>query len=731
MRNKSNQKCDLYCILSFISYLLLLGAKTINSQNQSCNSADLSSLWSLYDGLVSKSVLDWSFNDSSSNCCNWIGVRCDPLSPVVGSRVTGIVLPNKGLKGFLSGTFTGFDQLKDIDLSNNSLYGSVPSSLFQLPELELLDLSLNSFNGAIPSSLSLPSIQVFNISFNLFSGSLPILPSSRNLREFDVTDNSFYGNIPSSMCNYSGMVQMLRFSMNKLFGDFPSGYGNCTSLSELLVDMNDITGTLPDDLFNLSNLTKMNLQYNSLIGTLSPKFGNLANLVEIDLSANNFSGAIPDVFDKLKKLESFIASSNTFSGFLPLSLSNCSALKVLSLRNNSLIGEINLNFSSLSKLNTLDLSSNNFYVTIPFNLPNCKQMKTLSLARNELVGEIPSSFANFTHINYLSLSGNNFSNLSATLQILQDLPNLITLVLTNNFHASESMPSDGIYGFLNIKVLVMANCALHGSIPPWLANLSKLSVLDMSWNHLTGTVPPWLGNLDDLFYLDISNNSLNGQIPDSLTHMMSLTLSGNSSKQRASMEEFPFFFKKTSTDKGLQYKQSSSFPSSLILSHNNLSGPILPGFGNLKGLMVLDLSANNLTGTIPCDLSGMASLEVLDLSHNNLTGVISACLTKLNFLSKFNVAYNNLTGEIPTGGQFSTFPPDYFEGNFGLCGTYFNQCQQVNAARPTTESESTKKAVFCEVRVASLFGYFVGFGLYLLIRVVSRCFGIMGWIKKL
>lgn len=719
MRNKSNQRCHLYYILYFISSLLLLRAKTVNSQNQSCNSGDLSALRSFYDGLESTTGLDWSFNDSSSDCCNWVGVRCDSLNSAIGSRVTEIVLSNKSLKGFLHDSFNGFDQLKFIDLSNNSFYGSVPSSIFQLPQLESLDLSLNSFSGAIPPSLNLPSIQVFNISYNQFNGTLPSLPSSQNLLQFDVTDNAFYGNLPSSMCNYSGMVQVLRFSMNKLFGDFPAGYGNCTRLTELSLDMNGLTGTIPDDLFNLSNLTKLNLQYNSLSGTLSPKFSNLANLVEIYLSANNFSGTIPDVFDKLKKLENFGASSNTFSRFLPPSLSNCSTLKVLSLRNNSLIGEINLDFSSLSRLNTLDLGTNHFNGTIPFDIPKCKQMKTLNLARNDLVGEIPSSFVNFTSISYLSLTGNNFSNLSQALQILQNLPNLITLVLTKNFRGGETMPSDGINGFLNIEVFVMANCALHGSIPPWLANSNKLNVLDISWNYLTGTVPPWLGDLDLLFYLDISNNSLNGQIPDSLTHMKSLTLSSNSSKQRASMEELPFFVRRNSTSKPLQYNQASSFPPSLILSHNNLVGSISPGFGNLRGLMVLDLSVNNLTGTIPDELSGMSSLETLDLSHNDLTGVIPNSLTKLNFLSKFNVAYNNLTGEIPTGGQFWAFPADYFEGNPGLCGSHFNQCRHVNN---TAESDSTKRHKNKAVIIGPVIGIAIGVVAFvaLFFLVVSR-----------
>ncbi|KAJ1695872.1 hypothetical protein LUZ63_012570 [Rhynchospora breviuscula] len=705
MRKKSTQRCHLYYILSFVSSLLLLRVKTINSQNLICNSDDLSSLQSFYSGLESKAVLDWRFNDSSSNCCDWIGVNCDSLNPVFGSRVIGLVLSNKSLKGFLNDSFTRFDQLKYINLSYNSLSGSVPLSLLQLPRLESLDLSSNLFSGALSPSLNLPAIQIFNISFNRFNGSLPILRDSPNLQEFDITDNLFYGNIVSDMCNYLGTVRVLRFSMNKLLGDFPAGFGNCTGLNELSIYMNGLTGTLPDDLFNLSNLTKLYLQWNTLTGALSPKISNLFNLVEIDLSANNFSGTIPDVFDNLNKLESFVASSNKFSGRLPPSLSNCSTLKVLTLRNNSLVGEINLDFSSLSGLITLDLGSNRFNGAIPINLPQCKQMKTLNLARNILVGEIPFSFVNFTSISYLSLTGNKFSNLTLALQILQKLPNLTTLVLTNNFHGGETMPSDGIDGFSNIEVFVIANCGLEGSIPLWLAKFNKLNVLDISWNHLTGTVPPWLGNLDHLFYLDISNNSLTGEIPASLTHMKSLILSSYSAKERAPMGELPFFVKRNSTGNGLQYNQVGSFPPSLILSLNKLVGSIPPGFGNLTRLLVLDLSCNKLIGTIPNDLSGMSSLETLDLSHNDLTGSIPASFTKLNFLSKFDVAYNNLTGEIPTGGQFGSFPADYFEGNPGLCGSHFNQCRQVNA---TPESDYTRKHKNKGVIIGPVIGIGIG-----------------------
>ncbi|KAK1581751.1 hypothetical protein Q3G72_008716 [Acer saccharum] len=57
----------------------------------------------------------------------------------------------------------------------------------------------------------------------------------------------------------------------------------------------------------------------------------------------------------------------------------------------------------------------------------------------------------------------------------------------------------------------------------------------------------------------------------------------------------------------------------------------------------------------------MQNLEYLDLSSNDLIGSIPKSFEKLTFLSKYSVAYIHLRGEIPTGGQFYTFPASSFE----------------------------------------------------------------------
>ncbi|OAY69019.1 Phytosulfokine receptor 1 [Ananas comosus] len=630
-------KCsELPCFFFFTLLLLFLSAPHSCSQSQqSCDSSDLNALQGFVEGLQS-SDLGWSFNgrSSSSNCCTWVGISCD-VGSVLGKRVIGLDLSNKSLKGSVSSSLGGLNQLKQLNLSSNSLNGSVPVELFHLPHLELLDLSMNMLSGHIPAESNLPSIRLFNISANSFSGTHPILAGSSNLSVYDVSFNSFSGPVDTGICNSSGSIQLLRFLANMLSGDFPAGFGNCSSLSELSLGKNGLTGTFPEDLFTLSSLTQLNLQWNSLSDIVSNKIRNLSSLVHIDISNNNFSGRSRI----LNELEFFSASSNELTGGLPPSLSNCSRLTTISLRNNSLRGTIDLNFTALPKLNTLNLGTNLFSGSIPSDLPNCTQMQILSLSRNNLAGEIPSSFKNFTSLSGLFLARNKLSNLSSALQILQHLPNLTSLALTKNFLGGESIPSEGIHGFANMEVLVLADCGLLGSIPQWLANLGKLKFLAISLNHLTGTIPLWLGNLDNLFYLDISDNSLTGEIPTSLTLMKSLMYSNSS---RATSQDFPFFIESNSNGKTLRYNQFDSFPPSIFLNSNKLVGSILPGFNGLANLHALDLSFNNISGIIP-DLSGMLNLESLDLSHNHLTGTIPLSLTRLNFLSSFNVAYNNLT----------------------------------------------------------------------------------------
>lgn len=635
-----------------------------------CGDGDLAALRGFSAGLDA-TVDGWpAVSDDDDGCCAWPGVVCGRAG------VVGVVLPNRTLRGEVAASLAGLTALRMLNLSGNALRGSLPPGLLRLRRLEVLDVSSNAFAGALvdaagASLIELPAARVFNVSYNAFNGSHPVLPGAVNLTAYDASGNGFEGPVDAAaVCASSPRLRVLRLSMNRLSGDFPAGFGQCRSLLELSLDGNGITGALPDDLFAATSLRYITLHTNSISGDIPPGLRNLTGLVRLDLSFNAFSGALPEVFDALAgTLQELSAPSNLLAGDLPATLSLCVNLRVLNLRNNTLAGAIGLDFRAVNNLVYLDLGVNKFTGLIPASLPECTGMTALNLGRNLLTGEIPPSFATFPSLSFLSLTGNGFSNVTSALRILQRLPNLTSLVLTKNFRGGEAMPEDGIDGFAKIEVLVIANCQLTGAIPAWLAGLRKLKVLDISWNRLAGPIPPLLGELDRLFYLDISNNSLQGEIPVSLTRMPALLAgSGNGRDDDEKVQDFPFFMRRNVSAKGRQYNQLSSFPASLVLGRNNLTGGVPAALGALARLHIVDLSWNGFSGPIPPELSGMTSLESLDVSHNELSGAIPASLTQLSFLSHFAVAYNNLSGEIPIGGQFFTFSSADFAGNPFLCG---------------------------------------------------------------
>ncbi|XP_021811392.1 phytosulfokine receptor 1 [Prunus avium] len=676
-------------------------AQVSSSQNLTCNPNDLKALEDFMKGI--ETVIEGWGNNLSSNCCEWAGITCNSSSSlglndssIDTYRVVKLELPKKRLAGNLSESLGMLDQLRTLNLSHNFLKHSLPIPLFHLPNLELLDLSSNDFSGPIPADIDLPSIQFLEISQNFLNGSLP-----------------------PSICNNSTQLRALKLAVNYFTGDLPPGLGNCSSLEDLCLGMNTFTGGVPEGIFRLQKLTRLNIQDNKLSGQLSKEIGNLINLVRLDISTNGFSGTIPDVFDSLGRLQYFVAHSNNFSGRIPLSLASSPTLSLFNARNNSLEGSIDLNCSAMTSLASIDLGSNRFYGPIPSNLPSCRHLNNINIARNNFSGQIPESFKNFHSLSYLSLSNSSISNISSALKILQHCQNLTTLVLTLNFR-DEELPADSTLHFERLKVLIIANCRLTGSIPQWLSSSSRLQLLDLSWNRLEGTIPVWFGNFSNLFYLDLSNNSFTGEIPRNITGLRSLV------DGRISIEEpapdFPLFMKRNVSARGLQYNQVWSFPPTLALSNNNLSGPIWPEFGKLRLLHVFDLKCNNLSGPIPSNLSRMTSLETLDMSGNRLSGIIPPSLVNLSFLSKFNVADNQLYGSIPTGGQFWTFPISSFVGN-NLCGDHFPPCPS-KVSNPLGQSRKSRKnrGVIVGIAVGIVFGtaVFLTLMVIIVLRAHSR-----------
>ena len=174
---------------------------------------------------------------------------------------------------------------------------------------------------------------------------------------------------------------------------------------------------------------------------------------------------------------------------------------------------------------------------------------------------------------------------------------------------------------------------LTGPIPPELARLTDLGVLDLEFNRLTGPIPPELASLENLSWLVLRRNQLTGPIPPELGSLENLTwldLLGNQLTGPIPPELARL------TDLGV-----------LGLEFNRLTGPIPSWLGDLSALNILSLGGNQLTGPIPPELGNLARLTSLRLGGNQLTGSIPSWLGDLSKLHWLDLSSNQLTGPIP------------------------------------------------------------------------------------
>lgn len=165
--------------------------------------------------------------------------------------------------------------------------------------------------------------------------------------------------------------------------------------------------------------------------------------------------------------------------------------------------------------------------------------------------------------------------------------------------------------FHRVAELNLQRCGLVGPLSLYISNLTGLRVLMLVDNHLFGSIPPEFSKLRRLRHLQLDGNNLHGQIPESLALLSSLTL--------------------------------------VTLQDNSLTGTLPTSFfHNCTSLRNVDLSQNCFTGKIPEEIGNCANLWTLSLYNNQLTGQLPASLINTSMYN-FDVEYNHLYGELPSG----------------------------------------------------------------------------------
>ncbi|KAI0519589.1 hypothetical protein KFK09_007040 [Dendrobium nobile] len=277
------------------SFLILLLLPLLIAADK-CNKDDKRALISIKSAF--NNAYHFASWTSTSACCDWYGVECDPGVPgnSDGSRVTGLyVITDSNVTGPIPsavGDLPFLTSLRFHKLPN--LTGNIPSSITRLTRLSVLILSWNSLSGPIPSFLSqIPSLTIINLSFNQFSGSIP----------------AELANLPSLLG--------LDFSRNRLTGPIPSEFGNFPKSSppDLILNHNSLSGNLPVSL-GVPEWRTIDLSRNSFTGDASFLFGAGKSTQVIDLSRNEFAFDLSRVTFPVN-LTSLDLNHNKISGSIP------------------------------------------------------------------------------------------------------------------------------------------------------------------------------------------------------------------------------------------------------------------------------------------------------------------------------------------------------------------------------------------------------------------------------
>ncbi|XP_023925851.1 probable leucine-rich repeat receptor-like protein kinase At1g35710 [Quercus suber] len=620
-----------------------------------------------FNSTLSTKLVRWN---GSVDCCLWEGVTCSKERRVIGLNMFNESIM-AGLDN--SSSLFSLQYLENLNLAYNCFNSPIPTEFRKLKNLSYLNLSNACFAGQIPNAISsLTRLVTLDLStFYLLADSMLKLEDPnlamlvQNLSELkelylDGVNISAPGNewcqvlsssVPNlrvlsmSSCSLSGpfefsllklqSLSIIHLSNNPSNAPVPEFFANFINLTSLHLSSCGLNGTFPENIFKIPTLQTLYLSNNELLQGALPDFiGDLTVLSIVDLSVCNFSGSIPSSMANLTQLVYLDMSSNNFTGPIP-SFSKAKNLTQMYLFRNHLTGKIDsLNWKDFLNLVNLELSYNSLEGNIPvslFSLPSLQilqlsnnhfsgqlnefsnvsscQLEILDLSSNYLEGPIPKSIFKLRGIRDLLLSSNKFNG-SLQLNVIQQSRNLSILDLSYNSLLIEyNGTSSPLFCFPQVSTLKLASCKLK-TIPDFLRNQSKLTVLDLSINHIPGEIPNWIWNLTNLLQLNLSYNLLEGPLYNLPSTLTILDLHSNQ----------------------LQGQLPTRPPSATYLDFSvNFNCVIHDGIGsNLFIAPFLYLSKNKLSGSIPVSICMAKYHRVLDLSDNLLSGIIPQCFYEMS-----------------------------------------------------------------------------------------------------
>ncbi|CAI0441618.1 unnamed protein product, partial [Linum tenue] len=668
------------------------------------------------------------------------------------------------LSGQIPNEISSLAALKYLNLSHNSFSGAIPKDLTAMLSLESMDLSMNQLSGSIPSTLgSLTFLNYLNLSYNNLVGKIP---SSTQLQSFDSW--SFIGNqelcgpplnvdcsndskVPGLMDGeendgehalywFSGSVALgfvggfwgvvatfafIQLSTNpeSEFKDHtvPAKQERCSLKRALLICLGCVcfgraTSSEGCDQDEREALLKFKADLEDPSSSLSSWVVQRDCCIWSGVVCDNFTGHVTELH--LGWSSSWDGS--VFSGKLNSQLLQLKYLSYLDLSNNHFKGiPIPSFLGSMSSLKHLYLDGSGFGGVIPHQLGNLTNLKQLGLqaARDYvLYADSLRWLSGLSSLRYLDLSDVDLSNASDWLSMINTLPTLSELYLSN-CRIRYIPPLKNLNMSLLSGLSLYHNQFAQTSVPSWVFHLRSLTYLDLGVNTFDGPIPDQLQNLTSLRTLSLSGNRFNHPIPDwlyRLSHLEALYLCGNKLDGKVSTAGIgnlsSLVYLDISDNYGLEFERGipESFKSfchlrslslnnvilnqnvselleilgecasdtlqALLLFNSQLCGQLTDRIGDFKRLSRLDLRKNSISGSLPMSFGEMTSLYYLNLARNKISGTIPTSFGALAQLNYVDISQNSLHGVI--------YPEIHFANLRNLACFYASGNQMVLKAKP-------------------------------------------------
>ncbi|PRQ33744.1 putative leucine-rich repeat-containing, plant-type, leucine-rich repeat domain, L [Rosa chinensis] len=272
---------------------------------------------------------------------------------------------------------------------------------------------------------------------------------------------------------------------------------------------------------------------------------------------------------------------------------------------------------------TCDMAGRITHISLPY--------KGLKLKGGD---SFPSSpLGNLSHLTHLNLSHNSLEGSLDQTGFFSSLSRLEILDLSYNLLSGElpfSLPSS------NIQMLDLSYNLLQGSIPSsFFKEAWRLTSFNVSYNFLTGSIPSsyiCLHSYPLISLLDFSSNNFNGSISCGLGKCLKLQVfrAGSNSLSGLLPEDI---YNATKLEE-------------ISLPQNSFHGAISERIVNLANLEILDLNSNGLSGKLPSSIGKLSKLKLLLLHSNNLEGSVPPPLMNCMNLTELNLGFNKFDGNI-------------------------------------------------------------------------------------